>query len=650
MSKRLILCDCSGSQSLDAAALEQAAGLSCSRIHSALCTRELPRAAEEIAAAGEGQNVIIACAQERTRFEELAGDLSLPAPLCVDLRDRAGWGEGEASAKMAALLAEAQLPRPEARSRDVESHGQCLVIGAGEVAQEAARTLSATLAVTLLQTDDSPPEPDRRFEIIRARITRLTGSLGRFALGLDQLSQLDPAGRGAFGFTAPKDGAKTECDVIVDLTGGAALFPAPEKRDGYFRADPKDPRAVAAMLAEAAQAVGVFEKPLYLRLDESLCAHGRAGQNGCDRCVTVCPTGAILPAGEHVVVDPLICAGCGACAALCPSAAISYDAPPPEDTLARIALLGQSYRAAGGSGARLLVHDDHGAEMISLAARFGRGLPAHVVPLHLPRLPLMGHAEMLAALACGFEAVDVVLSPKADQQTLAAEAELAGAMGAAGRIELRDHADPEALSEALYAADVAPLEAAPILPMGSRRQVARLAAKALDAPAAPLPEGAPYGALEIDTEACTLCLSCVSLCPSGALLDNPDMPQLRLQEDACLQCGLCSAACPEKAITLSPRFNPADEALRHVVLHEEEPYCCIECGAAFGVKSTVERIFETLAGKHPMFADGPSGRLIRMCDTCRVNAQYHSENNPFAQGARPAPITTDDYTGPRRDH
>ena len=30
---------------------------------------------------------------------------------------------------------------------------------------------------------------------------------------------------------------------------------------------------------------------------------------------------AITPAGEHVTIDPMICAGCGACAAACPSPA-----------------------------------------------------------------------------------------------------------------------------------------------------------------------------------------------------------------------------------------------------------------------------------------------------------------------------------------
>jgi len=191
-----------------------------------------------------------------------------------------------------------------------------------------------------------------------------------------------------------------------------------------------------------------------------------------------------------------------------------------------------------------------------------------------------------------------------------------------------------------------------LLPMGSRRQVARLAGRTLqpDVRMIDLPAGAPYGAVLVDTDACTLCLSCVSLCPSGALGDNPDLPQLRFQEDACLQCGLCANICPENAITLKPQLNLSDEAFTQVVVHEEEPFACIECGSLFGVKSTVEKITEKLAGKHAMFASSEAAKMIQMCDNCRVNAQYHAQNNPLAGKERPRVRTSDDYFSKRRDH
>ncbi len=651
MTKKLILCDCLGSQSVDAEGIAQATGLACSKVHTALCLDQIESAAKVIAAGG----AIIACQQERQRFEALAAEIEAEPPGFVDLRDRAGWGESGASAmpKMAALAAEAVLPIPSARTLDVVSEGTCLIIGAADVAVSAAEKLSQTLAVTILLADPDKIQMDSRYDVVLGRLREATGAFGGFELRIDGFQQVIPGGRGAPSLTDPRDRARSACDIILDLSGGTPLFAAPEKREGYLRADPKSQPATAAAVFEAAQLVGTFEKPLYVLLETALCAHSRAGQPACSNCLDLCPTGAITSAGDYVAVDPMICAGCGACSAVCPSGAIAFDVPAAETVFRRLETLAGTYLKAGGYAPRLLVHDrDFGAEMISLTARYGRGLPADVIPFETEALAAFGHAEMLAALAVGFAQVDFLLNPRTERQSMETETALALAIAGADRIRLLDLGEPDALSEILYDQDVTASDVSPVMPMGTRRQVARLAAKALqpEAELVALPGGAPYGAVVVDTEACTLCLSCVSLCPSGALGDNPDLPQLRFQEDACLQCGLCHNICPEQAITLQPQLNLADAALAQVILHEEEPFACIECGALFGAKSTIEKITEKLAGKHAMFASSDAARLIQMCDTCRINAQYHSEDNPFQGAERPRVRTTDDYLSKRKDH
>ena len=655
MTKKLVLCDCLGSQSVDVAAISEASGMACSKLYTNLCESQVDLAAKEIT---QG-DVIIACQQERQRFEELAEELDVDVPAFVDLRDRAGWGEGNVAPKMAALVAEAGLSAitgQMGKSIDIISEGTCLVIAgtAGvDAVMQAARDLCQTLAVTVLVPNAEHIPVDRKFDCVVGTVRNAAGALGGFTLKIDSLQQVIVGGRGSFALSEPQDGAASQCDIIVDLSRHNPMFPAHEKREGYLRADPTHVPSLAKVVFAASQLIGTFEKPLYVRLEESLCAHNRAEQTACSNCLNVCPTGALLSAGEHVTIDPMICAGCGSCAAVCPSGAISYDAPPVDTLFRRLSTLASTYTSAGGKNPRLLVHDgDAGSEMITLAARFGRGLPSDVIPLETDALSGFGHAEIMAALACGFGEVNILVFPKSDIEVIKSQVSLAQALSGRATIHLLQPSDPDAMSDLLYSNDAAPVACDPILPMGTRRQVARLAAKALqpEATIVDLPQNAPYGAVLVDTDACSLCLSCVSLCPSGALGDNEDLPQLRFQEDACLQCGLCVNICPENAITLKPQMDLTDAAFTQRVVHEEEPFACVECGSLFGVKSTVEKITEKLAGNHAMFANPAAIKMIQMCDNCRIQAQYHSTDNPFQGEERPRVRTSDDYFSKRKDH
>ncbi|SMX50536.1 4Fe-4S binding protein [Maliponia aquimaris] len=649
MTKSLITCDCLGTQSIDSKALSRTTGMDVRTTCTALCTTQADRAA----AALQGGDTIFCCAQESRFFESLAEDLGVESPPVLDLRDRAGWTADDRSTlpKMSALIAEALLPAAPEKTLDVVSEGLCLVLGAPEVALAAADHLATHLGVTVLLPEGSEV-PDRRdIDVITGKLRRASGALGQFEVVIDRLRQVQPGGRGGLTLTEPQDGGVSDCDILLDLRGATPLFPAHEKREGYLRADPTHAPSVAAAVLAASHLIGTFEKPLYVRTEALLCAHSRAEQTGCTRCLDLCPTGAITSAGDHVTVDPMVCAGCGACSAVCPSGAISYDAPPVDLTFRRVQTLAKAYLDAGGTAPRLLVHDAHGAEMISLSARHGRGLPADVIPLEMSAIGAFGHAEAVAALAAGFASVTLLPGPGADRDALTAQVALALAIGGPDRIRLLDTPDPDAMSDALYDETAPAPVAAPVRPMGTRRQITRQAARALHGPEAqlPLPQGAPYGAVLVDTDACTLCLSCVSLCPSGALGDNPDKPQLRFQEDACLQCGICATICPEKAITLEPRLDLTEAALRQEVLNEEEPFACVECGALFASRSAVERITEKLSA-HAMFQTPEKLRMLQMCENCRVQAQVLSKDNPFAGGERPRIRTTEDYLSKRRDH
>jgi ferredoxin len=177
----------------------------------------------------------------------------------------------------------------------------------------------------------------------------------------------------------------------------------------------------------------------------------------------------------------------------------------------------------------------------------------------------------------------------------------------------------------------------------------RLAPRPVDVIA--LPQGAPIGAISVNTEGCTLCLSCVSVCPTGALRDDPERPVLKFVEDACVQCGLCQSTCPEKVIALKPQIDFRAARAPAVVIKQEEPALCIRCGTPFGVKSTIDRIAAKLEGRHWMYPAGDKRvDALRMCADCRVIVMSEQQFDPFkGVQERTPPRTTDDYLR-QREH
>jgi len=611
----------------------------------------------------------VGCTQEAPLFEKVRAELGTETSLAYgNIRERAGWAEEGPAAgpKIAALLAEATLDVSPTPSVSLRSEGRCLVYGRDQQALDAARQLAPRLAVTLLLTEAGDVIPPRTVDlpIFRGTVAAAEGHLGAFDLRIDGHAAMQVSSRRALAFERPRDGVGTRCDLILDLSGGAALFAAHERRDGYFRPDPGNPAAVQQALFALTDLVGEFDKPRYVDFDADLCAHARSQLTGCTRCLDVCPAAAIVPDGDVVAIDPYLCGGCGACNSVCPTGAAGYAYPPASALLERLRTLLGAYRRAGGRAPVLLLHDeDHGGELIAMMARFGRGLPARVIPFALNEVTQVGLDVILGGLAYGATAMLFLVPPKRagelaglEAQIGYADAVLAGLGYGAGRLELLVEADPDAAEARLFALDrpAAPMPDTSFLPLGGKRTLMRLALQELHghAPApvdqVPLPVGAPFGRAVVDVEGCTLCLACVSACPTGALQDNPERPELRFQEDACVQCGLCVNTCPEKVIRLEPRLDFTDEARQAVLVKAEEPFACIRCGKPFGARSSIEKIVALLAQKHAMFQDSAAVDRIKMCEDCRVVVQFEA-SDPMAGGERPLPRTTDDYLREREE-
>ena len=627
-----------------------------------LCGLELDRFKEALA---DGAPITVACTQEAPLFREVAENSPAAQLTFVNIRETGGWSKDAAAAgpKAAALIAAASEEMPPISLVTLESSGVALIYGRDEIAIEAAQRLADRLDITVLLTrpGDVTPRRTNEFPVLKGTIRNARGHLGQFELAIDDYALPQPSSRAKLVFGPSRDGATSTCDLILDLSGGNPLFPAHDLRPGYLRADPRDKAAVERMIADAGGLVGTFDKPRFINFEELLCAHSRSSITGCTRCLDLCPTGAITPNGNSVAIDANVCAGCGSCASVCPTGAASYALPSADALMRRLRMLLQTYRKAGGRDAVVLFHDgEHGEEIIDALARFGAGLPAHVLPLRVNEVTQLGPeiiASVFAYGGCGVASLTRA-RPRHDITALRRAVEtsdsIISALGfGAGLVRIIETDDPDQLRDMLDAAPrgVSTQTPAGFVPRGAKRGVLETTFRELHLAAptpvdvVPLAPDAPFGGVKLNVEGCTLCHACVTACPTGALSDNPDRAMLRFTESLCVQCGLCEATCPEKVITIEPRldFQAWNTPLR--VLKEEEPFNCIACGKPFGTKSSIDRVLAKLGERHWMFQGANARRLdvIKMCADCRVEAVVNESFDPHASPQRPPVMTTEDY-------
>jgi ferredoxin len=450
---------------------------------------------------------------------------------------------------------------------------------------------------------------------------------------------------GAINFQRQAQEETAEFDLVLDLREQSA-FTRHALPQGYFRG------ATPANLLRLRELVGEFEKPKFFEYKQKLCAHSRNEKVGCNACVDICSAEAVSSdkSRQQIKVNPNLCVGCGACTTVCPTGALTYAYPRASEQGVKLKTLLSTYQKAGGKDAVILLHSqDAGLALVNELGRaaqlkVAKGLPAHVIPVSLWHTASLGLEVWLTALAYGAAQVLVLnTAEEAPQYADGLQAQMAQAQAmleglgyakpghmpvqlvrVTQAMELdaelqRLTTDKQRLSSTVPAATFAVmaekratlgmvidhlLEHAPVLKTAAPEALA-------------LPkDGAPFGAVEVNKDKCTLCMSCVSACPANALQDNQAAPQLRFVEKNCVQCGLCVSTCPEKALNLVPRLLLTPQRKEVRVLNETQPYGCVRCGKPFGTLKGIEAMIGKLAG-HSMF-QGDALERLKMCGDCRV--------------------------------
>ncbi len=506
-------------------------------------------------------------------------------------------------ARAAALAAvEGLAVKPTSRVQ-YRSRGRVAIIG-DDAAMEFATRLEDPLKaqIILLQGEEQPGPP---LIAVGGRSLEIEGYLGAFTIHL--------------GEEGKPNYESVEVDLILDLSSTPQLSVALNP-PGYLTAEVNE-ASLNTVAEQLVQLVGTFEKPRYFDYDADICAHARAGQEACNRCVEACPAEAITSLAESIEVSPKLCQGGGICASVCPTGAIRYNYPSAADTLDRVRTLLRVYRE----------HDGHYPIVAFVAEEdvgFLSEVPSNLLTIVVEELASIGLETWLASLAYGARCVLLVnggsvpakVQKALDEQHATAGGILCGLGYASDAIRfITTPALPEACESSMPEIEVANFSG-----LSEKRRLAFMAIDHLydqaprPAEILALPPGAPFGTIQVSAEACTLCLGCTSICPSHAIQAGNEIPALVFNEANCVQCGMCVSACPEHAIGLETRLvTNAELRNRRVTLHEEPPFCCVSCGKPFATNSMINRMLTKLEDNW-MFQNERARRRLMMCEDCRV--------------------------------
>lgn len=360
--------------------------------------------------------------------------------------------------------------------------------------------------------------------------------------------------------------------------------------------------------------------------DPAICQYQGRRNDLCAKCVEVCPTVAILKNDEkrELVFSHIDCIGCGECVSVCPSGALKF-APLPQSVFYEISKL---YK----DKIPLLIAEGE----ISSALKIE--LPCGVLPFGIFGSKQIDEVNLLSVMQESGSSV-IVYGADVGEGTREAVELINGISRAIyGKDAVFLARNLAELQEALGFAQSAQPWELPINEQGlSKKEIfsKRVSAMVGEGSFGTVKSGERlrFGEVSINESSCTLCLSCVGACNTGALYADNSDNSIKLNASLCTTCNYCVLSCAEKdtmALNISG-VRLAPEFFTYRMLAKDELFKCIECGKEFATTKAVMKIADMM-GAH--FSSEPEKmKTLFCCGDCKAKIMIKKQIEDARKGA-----------------
>ncbi len=410
-------------------------------------------------------------------------------------------------------------------------------------------------------------------------------------------------------------------EELIDLeTDQVIWYDAPQfamKQSGTY-----DPNIIGLEVAlnSALTNKGSYKYKNFIKYDSNICQYHERNEEICGKCAEVCPTVAILKVDEtkHLNFSHIDCHSCGGCISVCPSGALDYSQMP------RIAFKEMSsfYKES----VALIIPRKMELESLHV------DLPKDVLPLAIEGEKFLHEAHFMTLLQTSGNPVifytDFISKGTGDVIRIINEI-FEKKYGKQAIFTCKDENELKKailniipIKECVYGINEEGLNKREIF----SARLSHLVGED-DLGVVKTGEHVHYGNITINTDTCTLCLSCVGACNVRALTAHPQDNTLRFNPSICTNCTYCEVICPEDncLTVIKDEINLNPDYFKQNVKATDDIFECIECGVGFATVKSVEKIAQIMK---PIFGDDELRiKTLYCCADCKpkVMLQAHMD-------------------------